>query len=137
MKLVLIAVAAVALTSCARAPVNPRDDAFDQHLAWLGAQMESGQITRKQAAVSAREKAKALFRDPYMDELWSYRIYLSDEVERKAMTVEQASYLDDKKVNEIIERLKIASAQDRSNRPTFFRPTTTCRPDGYGGVRCQ
>jgi hypothetical protein len=112
---------------------DPRDEAFQQHLGSLAAQMDAGSMTRKEAAVSARDRARALFGDPYMDELWSYRVVLAEQVEKGQTTVDQAAYLDQQKVNEIMERLKVAPPAQRR----LFQPAVTCRPDGYGGVRCR
>jgi hypothetical protein len=130
---VLVA-AAIALTACVTVQQSdPQQEAFDQHLAVIGAQLDAGMITRKQAAASARDKARQVFSDPYMDELWAYRVMLADQVERGQTTVNQAAYLDERKVNEIMERLRTSAPQQRA----LFRPTVTCRPDGYGGVRCR
>lgn len=124
----------VQILSCASAPVpDARDDAFDQHLSAIGQQLEAGTITRRHAAASARDKARELFADPYMEELWSYRVALADQVEKGRISLDQAAYLDQQKVNEIMERLKTSPAA----RAPAFRPTMTCRPDGYGGVRCR
>lgn len=129
-----IVVAIVQLAGCARAPApDPRDEAFQQHLGSLAAQMDAGSMTRREAAVSARDRARTLFGDPYMDELWSYRVVLAEQVEKGQTTVDEAAYRDQQKVNEIMERLKVAPPAQRR----AFQPAVTCRPDGYGGVRCR
>lgn len=112
---------------------DDRDDAFQAYLSTLAAEMDAGKMTRKQAAVSAKARAHQLFGDPYMDELWAYRVVLADQVERGQTTLEQASYLDERKVNELMERVKASSP---ASAP-LIRPAVRCTPDGYGGIRCR
>lgn len=116
------------LVGCARSPARDvRDDAFQQQLSVIGEQMDAGKLTRKQAAAAARDRAREIFNDPYMNELWSYRVVLADQVERGETTLEQAAYLDERKVNEIIER--------QTARPTTG-PTLGDRMRQQRGVRC-
>lgn len=123
-----------ALSGCAHTPrPDPRDTAFNQHLAMLDAKITGGEMTRKQAATSARDRSRELFGDPLMDELWSYRVFLADEMESGRMTPENAAYLDTAKVNQIMGRAKVAPAVGQA----VFRPTVTCRTDLLGVVRCQ
>lgn len=120
------------LTACATPARDERDDVFQAHLAGLSEQMAAGTMTRRQAAASARDKAAELFNDPQMTELWSYRVMLAEQVEKGETTVAQAEYLDQRKVNEIMERQKSSPQPIRT-----YQPAVTCRPDGYGAVRCR
>lgn len=131
----LCVAALISLSGCATEPqVDLRDEAFEQHLAALAEQMDAGKMTRKEAAMSARDKANALFADPYMNELWSYRVVLAEQVEKGQTSVAQAAYLDQQKINEIMERVKVSPQPHRR----IFPPAVICRPTGYGGaIRCQ
>jgi hypothetical protein len=125
------------LSSCATAPQSdPKWDEFERHMARVSARQKAGQITQREAAVSALEKLRALnMNDPYLEEAWAYRVMLAGKVERTEITDDEAAYLDTQKVNELTDRA-LAAERARYPRVPTRREVTQCRPDGYGGVRC-
>ena len=141
MKLLHALTLAAALGACAQPRIDPRDEIWNRHMDALEAQRQAGKITDVQAASSARDKSRELFNDPYMDEVWAYRVMLAGQLERGEIKPDQAAYLDQKKVNEVAERMEAKLGRERAQREqqrALNRPppptTITCTRDALGTV---
>ena len=72
----------------------------------------------------------------------SYSALLQSKMQRGEMTEEEARYLWEMKVNDIMERWNRVYRERAERAASAYRrafdrtQTTDCRPDGLGGVRC-
>lgn len=70
-----------------------------------------------------------------IEEAKAYSAMLSAKMDRGEMTEEEARYLYTQKVNDLAQRFEATQrARQQPRRPA--QQTTTCKPDGYGGMRC-
>lgn len=66
----------------------------------------------------------------------AYRAMLGGQIDRGEISVEQANYLLLQKQNQGRERIE-RFARERADQPSVYPRAVTCRPDGYGGMRCR
>lgn len=70
-----------------------------------------------------------------IEEAKSYSAMLSAKMDRGELSEEEARYLYTQKVNELTQRFEATQrARQQPRRPA--PQTTTCKPDGYGAMRC-
>lgn len=125
----------VLLGGCATPGPDPRDAEFARHSDWVQEQIGAGKMSRRDGAISARDKSRELgIADGYTEEVWAYRVMIGGQVDRGEITPDQAAYLDQQKVNDVLRRV---SASAPPPPKPIFSPAVTCKPDGYGGMRCR
>ncbi len=71
------------------------------------------------------------------NEAKAYAAMLREKMERGEMTEQDARYLYTKKTNELADRAVAQQRARHSVRQPRRQETTACRPDGFGGVRCE
>ena len=102
---VILALILVLVSSnCGSAGPN-RAVLYDQYVAQLTEQRDSGQITSVERAQRMRQAASAYLgpEDAYGQEYWTYYIYIASLRDR-GMSKEEAEYLVTKKLNELQAR---------------------------------
>lgn len=117
---------------------DPKWDAFESRMAPVQQQMQNGEITRRELALTALQTMRDVgLDDPGLQEVWTYRVFLAGKVDRGEMTEDEARYLDTKMVNEVADRFE-AAQRSRKQRPVINYPRAVrCKPDGYGGAVCR
>lgn len=64
----------------------------------------------------------------------AYSAMLSAKMDRGELSEEEARYLYTQKVNELTQRFEATQRARQQRIPR--QEVTTCKPDGYGGMRC-
>jgi len=86
---------------------DQREDEQNLYVLQVRKQLKAGKISNKEAVVAQRNNRRTLgIADSYTEELDAYRLVLAGKMDRKELSADEAHYLEQQKVNEIIERLE-------------------------------